>query len=85
MQVMQSLHISRNESYEALPGQYKGRVSYKGQHGSLELPLDERLSEEILKLVADSIVRASKDLANQLTAATITQAAAGQLLESRDE
>ncbi len=68
------LRIERNPAYSARPGEYKGTLKYQGDHGTVEIPLDNALSNEVLKLAAESITRASKDIAQNLTAAVLEQA-----------
>ena len=80
---LQYINIRRNESYEARPGQFKGTLQFKGKHGQVEIPLDETLSAEVLKLCSASLTRATKDLANNLTAAVFEQAS-DNLLENKE-
>ncbi len=66
---LESLHVNQ-ESYGPRKGEYTGTCKFKGQHGTVEIMLDHAFSSSLLKLVADSVVRASKDLAQNLTAET---------------
>ena len=73
------VNIQRNASYDPRPGEYKGRIKFKGQHGEVEIQLDNKLSNEVLRLCAESLTRATKDLAQNLTAAVFEQAGLSQL------
>jgi hypothetical protein len=78
---LQYIRITMNESWQANPGQYKGELKYNGQHGAVEVQLDEELSAEVLKLVGESLTRATKELVTGLSAA-VFEGASTNLLES---
>lgn len=71
--ILEYLRVERNASYAPRPGEYKGTMKFQGDHGSVEIPLDEELSQEVLKLCAESLTRATKTLASTLTAEMISQ------------
>ena len=70
---LESISISLNE-YGQKAGTYDGRIKYRGEYGTTEIYLDAKLSEEVLKLCAESLVRATKELAQNLTAAVFESA-----------
>lgn len=67
---MRLIHLSirRRESYEDHPNAFCGDATFSDHTGKVQINLDERASEEILRICASSIVRASQALANELTA-----------------
>ena len=69
--ILQSLTITRNESYQARPGEYTGRLSYKNQYGDISLNLNEQTSKKILDVIAEQMVESSKQLASELTGSCI--------------
>ncbi len=71
---LQSINISRTASYSPRPNEYEGTITIKGQHGTIQVILDNKLSSEVLKLCADSLTRATKELAQNLTAAVFENA-----------
>lgn len=66
------LVIHRRESWQSRPGELSGKLAVKGKHGEIELNLDAKLAEEILKLCAASLVRASQEIATDMTAAVLS-------------
>lgn len=76
--VLQNLSLSIQESYEPNPGAYKGRIKFRGVYGEIEIQLDTKLSAEVLKLCADSLSRATKELASTMTAAVFNSVPAIQ-------
>ena len=71
---LEHLRISQNPSYHSRPGEYTGNLKFKGAHGEVEIPLDNALSREVLKLCAESLARATKDIAQNLTASVFENA-----------
>lgn len=67
-----TLHIGLKE-YGSNEGKYEGQVRFKGQHGATEILLDPTLSEAVLKLCADSLVKQAQATANMM-AGTILEA-----------
>jgi hypothetical protein len=65
--ILQSLEISRNESYESNPGMYKGKVTYVARGSSVTIALDERVSQNLLAFLGPVLVEASAGLAHQIT------------------
>jgi hypothetical protein len=55
-------------------GTYSGEVKFAGEHGTVNVKLDHALSAEVLKLCAESMTRATKELADNLTAEVFEQA-----------
>ncbi len=68
---LQKIYITRDE-YGPNKGRLSGKVEFTGQNGAVVLPLDDDLSKQVIAVCADSLVRASKDLANNLTAEIIS-------------
>lgn len=62
----ESMHVTRN-TYGPRQGEYSGTMCITGYYGEIHLNLDGKLSAEIIKLVAESLVRASQDVANNMT------------------
>lgn len=78
---MQLEHLSiRLQTYGPNEGKYVGEARFKDQHGAVEIVLHPQASDDILRIVANAIVRNSQEVAQQLTVATLTQRA----LESPD-
>jgi hypothetical protein len=65
--ILKSLTIERNSSYETNPGQYKGRVRFETGSNSIEIQLDETVSQNLLAYLGPVLVKASAGLANQIT------------------
>lgn len=65
------LNINRAE-YGRDVGKLSGTVEFSGPNGKVQLPLDEKLSQDILSICADGVVRASQEVATELTAQIIT-------------
>lgn len=65
--ILRSLTIERNQSYEANPGQYKGKVKYECGGSSIDICLDESVSQRLLAFLGPVLVQASAGLANQIT------------------
>jgi len=66
------LLVTRAE-YGKDKGRLSGNVEFAGPNGKVELPLDEKLSHEILAICADGVVRASQQIATELTAQVINE------------
>ena len=62
------LTVRRRESYEKMAGTLVGELQYSGMVGSVTIELDEELSAGVLKLVGESMARATAALADQMTA-----------------
>lgn len=76
------IRIEEIPSYRPNAGAYEGQIKYRGEHGTIQIQLDAQLSHEVLKLVAESLTRATKELANDLTAAVFEQTSPA--LENKD-
>lgn len=72
------------EDYGVNKGRYTGSAHFKGEYGGVDIVLHPDVSDAVLKLCADALVKNSRDLAEQLTAETLTQAA-GSLPPPLDE
>ena len=64
--------ISRNE-YGQAKGRLTGAVEFKGPHGKVELPLDEEMSREVVRLCSEGILRVSRQVAEEMTADVLEQ------------
>ncbi len=78
---LKQLQITRSE-WGADKGKLSGAVKFMGPHGQVKLPLDEQLSQDILKICADGVVRASQQIATELTADVMNECPA--LLSQQD-
>jgi hypothetical protein len=67
---LEQLHVSR-DAYGETKGQLRGRVEFTGSYGKVELALDEELSLRIVRICADAIVAASREVAEKMTAEVI--------------
>lgn len=67
---LETMTLSRNWETKGL----EGSLRFAGTHGNVEVKLDEKLSGDILKLIAESMARATKELANNITAQVFEQA-----------
>ena len=52
-------------------GKLTGRVEFSGPHGKVELPLDEKMSHDMVAICSEAIVRMSKGVAEEMTADVI--------------
>lgn len=69
---LQSLNI-RLDEYGIHKGRYVGTADFKGQYGSVQVVIHPEASDAILKICAEALVRNSRELADTLTAETLTQ------------
>lgn len=76
-----SLNISFDD-YGVHKGKYKGSAHFRGQYGAVEIVLTPDISDQVLKLCAEAIVANTKELAQTITAATLTQVS-GNVLEHK--
>lgn len=67
---LKSMMINR-VGYGTTEGELRGKVTFVSKFGEIELALDNQLSSEIVGLCADGIARASKHVAEQMTAEVI--------------
>ena len=72
--ILKSLHIERRASYEPDAGQLHGEIKYENHNGKISIMIDAETSQRILSLCAEGMVRESKRIANELTAAILEQA-----------
>jgi hypothetical protein len=77
-----NLHISKNESYQDNPGQYKGTVQLEGPNGKQELTLTNASLSSIFTIIQKDCVATSKHNADQ-TKRAIEEAAAQPLLDDQ--
>ena len=71
--ILENLVIARRNSWENGIGDFRGTLRIKGANGTIELAVDDEVSKRILAVVADSLVIAAKDIAQNLTAEVFTQ------------
>ena len=72
MMRLNKLNLTRPE-YGDNKGRLLGAVEFMDEaKGKIELPLDERLSKEIVALCADAIIRVTTAVANEITAEVLT-------------
>ena len=79
---LKQLMVMRSE-YGSNKGQLSGTVSFQGPHGKVELPLDEQMSQDVINICADAIVRSAQEVATELTADVI--AGTPQLEDNSEE
>ena len=74
---IQSLSISEWNSYEPnyRPGAYKCTIRYKGNSGEVQVNLTPDLTQRVMAVIAEELVAASKEIANDLTKEIIEHAA----------
>lgn len=58
----------RLEGYGINAGKYHGSVTFANQYGSVEIVLDESLSQKVLGLCGEALVEQAKKTANIFTA-----------------
>ena len=63
-------------TYGKEEGMLQGVVEFTGPRGKVELELDEQLSQEVVNLCSDGIVRMSREIAAELTAEIVEGTAA---------
>lgn len=69
-------------SYGSNEGKYEGSVRFTGTYGAVEIRLDEKLSQEVLQLCSDSLVRQARET-GKLIAGSILENRASATLEDR--
>jgi hypothetical protein len=69
---LETIRIQRNPSYHDRPSDYTGKVKYKGDHGEVEINLNAETSRRVLDVVAAQLVETTKELAQNITADTLT-------------
>lgn len=74
---LESLSISPVSSWEPnyKEDSYKGRIKYVGQHGAIEINLTPEFTKKLIAIIAEDLVVASKEVANNLTADVLNHAA----------
>lgn len=70
-----SLNINEWQNYE--PGyrkdSYRATIKYKGSSGEVMINLTPELTKKVMHVIADELVAASKEIANDLTREIIEQ------------
>jgi hypothetical protein len=69
---MTMLHIDL-ATYGINEGKYEGRVAFIGQYGTTQIILSPTLSQRVLELCADALVKNTKTLAESISAEVIAQ------------
>jgi len=64
---LEEMHLYR-PGYGSDKGQLRGKVKFASKYGEVELALDEETSAQIVKLCADGIVRAGREIAKVMAA-----------------
>ena len=73
---MQLEHLTiRYCTYGVNEGKYTGEARFKDARGAVEIVIHPEAADGILRIVADALVRNSREPANNLTTATLTQPA----------
>ena len=70
------LQVER-QKYGDNKGKVTGAVKYSDPVGEMTLALSERQCDEILRIISDTMVRMTNDLANNMTSSIITQKSLG--------
>ena len=73
--ILESLTITKNQSYEANPDGYRGYLRFRNTYGAIELTLNEETSAKILTVVGASAVESAKLIAGQLSSSVFAQTA----------
>jgi hypothetical protein len=68
--ILEKLMVERN-MWGDRKGEYDARIKFTGEKGTIEVPLDSEKIQCVLGVVADSLVTAAKDVAENLTAEII--------------
>lgn len=66
---------SYEPGYEAGRNTFKGKIKYNTSNGAVEMRLGPDVATRILAIIADELVKESKEIATTLTAEVLTQAA----------
>ncbi len=70
--------------YRQYNGALEARAEFEGPLGSVKLVLDEQTADEMLRVCADAIVRASRNVAENLTASVIEHASVPAIPDGRE-
>lgn len=65
---LQSLQIEIEPSYSDNAGQYKGKIKFENQKGSVAIQLTSRLCDRLLEVVAEELIYTARKVATELTA-----------------
>lgn len=68
---LDKMAISRSE-YGKDKGTLLGTVQFSGPYGEIKLPLDEKLSKDIIDVCSEGILRATKHMADIMTTEIIS-------------
>jgi len=66
--ILKELRIRRAESYMDENEALQGSIKFKGQYGSTEITLNERLSQRIVDLCAEELAESARELADNMRA-----------------
>lgn len=69
---LERLHIDLC-SYGLNEGKYTGSAKFCNAYGGVEIVLSPEVSDKILAIVGDAVVDNAREVAQKLTAATLTQ------------
>ena len=61
------------QDYGVNKNRYTGEAYFKNESGGVQIVLTPDVSDKILAIVAEAVVSNAKEVANELTAATLTQ------------
>lgn len=78
--ILKKLYIERDE-WGPQKGMLNGKIEYVGQYGDIGITLNPEHCKDILAIVADALVKTSRDMAANLTADVV--ASAGARLEDK--
>ncbi len=67
--MLETIYIARHYSGT----HYTASANFKGEHGEVKLDLDNELSQRVLAVLADEIIKASKATAEAMTSKLIEQ------------
>lgn len=75
-------HLGITQDYMS-PGAFTGQLTFESGQGSVTVKLDNALSAAVLSLIASSMVRATRNLADTLTAQVFEQASINLLTNTQ--
>jgi len=80
---LKGLQLNGPQTWEKWTG-YRGKVTFEGPQGVVQVNVGEALSQRILGVCAQELVAASRQVAENMTAEIIEQAAAPSAIESAE-
>jgi hypothetical protein len=70
--ILERVSVYRTGAFGEDLGQLKGEIKVKGRHGEISFYLDEEKAARIVAVIADQLVEATKEVAENITAEVLT-------------